>query len=256
MITMFSTCGGSSGSCGRAALCLLCKQAARKLLDQANDGRWAHVEAALAECPRLVNYQPENDEISAVEPTVSAARAQSVKDTPESRKRRINYALIHWAAASGDPQLVKRILAVPGADPRITTRGGQRASLVATAEAERAREVETKAEAAEAKADAEAQVATTPQAKAEAEARGFRAAEERARAKRQRRDLEKAAVLCCRAEEAVVPQQRASPATAPQPQLTTKEVAMAQGARAAAQYLEVGGQRRPMVPRAENLCFM
>lgn len=255
---MFATCGGSSGSCGRAALCLLCKQAARSLLDEANEGRWADVEAALAKCPCLVNYQPESDEISAVEPAVSAARAQSATSTAESRARRVHYALIHWAAASGDYQLVKRILAVPGANPRLLTRGGQRASLVATVEAERAREVETKAEAAEAKADAEARVATTPQGKAEAEAAGFRAAEERARAKRQRRDLEKAAVLCCRAEEAAVPPQRASSEMVPQPPLhtTKKEAAVAQGARTAAQFLEAGGQRRPMVPRAENLCFM
>lgn len=253
---MFSTCGGSAGSCGRAALCLLCKEAARKLLDDADDGRWADVEAALAECPRLVNYQPENDEISAVKPTVSAARAQSVNNTPESRARRTNYALLHWAAASGDYQLVKRILAVPGANPRIMTRRGQRASLVATEEAERAKEAEDEAEAAEKKADEEAKSATSPQARSDAEAAQKRAAEERARAKRRRRDLEKAAVLCCRAEEAIVPPQRASPAMAPQPSLTTKEPAMAQGARAAAQYLDAGGQRRPMVPRAENLCFL
>ena len=106
-------CGNSCASCG-FALCPLCKEDARALLDCAVKGEWPTIRAALDERPELLNYAPEAGEVP-------------------GGSERATHALLHFAARTGDEALVAALLALPGCQPRLQTRDGRTASAVAQA---------------------------------------------------------------------------------------------------------------------------
>ena len=104
-------CGNSCASCG-FALCPLCKEDARALLDCAVKGEWPTIRAALDERPELLNYAPEAGEVP-------------------GGSERATHALLHFAARTGDEALVAALLALPGCQPRLQTRDGRTASAIA-----------------------------------------------------------------------------------------------------------------------------